>query len=117
MKCFLLQRFEGPTLKKQGFPFPIEVTFSLLGLSNGCGEHCDKFSLATESLHVYVNFLTFPSRGPWSRCLLIDLCSIIFSCHFTQNPLEKKWQWFNEIHEYCSDGQEVKACLNLNLLS
>lgn len=49
MKCFLLQRFEGLTLKKQGFPFPTEVTFSLLGLSNGCGEHYDKFSLATES--------------------------------------------------------------------
>lgn len=74
--------------EEAGFPSPI----SHPGLLKGCGEHDDKFSLATESLHIYENFLTFPSRRPWSWCLLIDVCSIIFSCHFTQKSLEKKCQ-------------------------
>lgn len=59
MKCFLLQRFEGLMLKTQVSPLPFHILSS-----KDCGEHGDKFSLATESLHICENFLTFPSRRP-----------------------------------------------------
>lgn len=110
-----------PDTEETDFLFPLVVAFSHPGLLKGCGKHCNKFSLATECLHMYVHFLTFPSKGPWSRCLQFDLCSIIFRCHFTQNWKAvisgEKWQWFNEVHGYCIEGQEMKACLNLHLLS
>lgn len=64
----------GPGTEEADFLFPLVVAFSHAGLLKGCGKHCDKFSLATECLHMYVHFLTFRSKGPEA-----DVCRLIYA--------------------------------------
>lgn len=94
IQCFLLQIFEGLTLNTQVFPsFAVEA-FSYPRLSKWCGKHLTKFSFATESLHMYVHFLTFLPKAPGA-----DVCRLIYApLHLAvtsprtekQSSLEKK---------------------------
>lgn len=55
-----------------------------------------------------------------------DVCRVIYAPLYLavtsprtekQSSPGKKRQWLNEVHGYRIEGQEMKACLNLHLLS
>lgn len=87
-------KIRRPDTKEADFLFPLVVAFSHPRLLKGCGKHRNKLSLATECLHMYVHFLTFPSKGPWA-----DVCRLIYAPLYLdvtsprtekQSSLEKK---------------------------
>lgn len=101
MKCFLLQRCAGCILEKQDFLFSQSSFFTIWALKR-MGEHHDKLSLVTAFTYVMYTPPPFLPKAPGA-----DVCRLIHAPLYLavnspraekQSSLEKKWQWFNEVH-------------------